>query len=71
MSEEESEGSLIEKATEAAGELASAADGIPAPIKKNFWKTFGQLCTSATDIGVAHLEGKASDIRANTAAREA
>jgi len=52
--------SLIESVTESAGELASIADGIPAPIKKNFWKAFGQLCTAATDVGVAYFEGKAS-----------
>lgn len=49
--------------------IESVLTGIPAPLKKNFFKAFGQLCASAVDIPVAWLEGKASEIRATTDAR--
>ena len=49
--------------------LETAITGIPAPIRKNFFKAFGQLCTAAVDIPVALLEGKAVEIRALTEAR--
>lgn len=42
---------------------------IPAPIKKNAFKAFGQLCTAAIDIPVAYLEGIATEKRAETQAR--
>jgi hypothetical protein len=60
------------------GLLASACDAvtglvtgssIPAPIKKNALKAFGQLCTAAIDIPVAHLEGIAAEKRAETQGR--
>ena len=56
----------LEKLTDT---IESVITGIPAPIKKNFLKAFGQLCTAAVDIPVAWLEGKASEIRATTDAR--
>lgn len=43
--------------------------GVPAPIRKNFFKAFGQLCTAAVDIPVANLESRAAEIRAASAAR--
>ena len=49
--------------------LESVVTGIPAPVRKNFFKAFGQLCTAAVDIPVAWLEGKSAEIRANTEAR--
>jgi len=49
--------------------LETAITGIPAPVRKNFIKAFGQLCTAAVDIPVAWLEGKATEIRAVTEAR--
>lgn len=49
--------------------IDSAVTGIPAPIKKNFFKAIGQLCTAAVDVPVAWLEGKSSEIRAATEAR--
>lgn len=52
-----------------ANTLESVITGIPAPVKKNFLKAFGQLCTAAVDVPVAWLEGKASEIRASTSAR--
>ena len=50
--------------------LESAVTGVPAPIRKNFFKAFGQLCTAAVDVPVAWLEGKAGEIRATTEARQ-
>lgn len=44
---------------------------LPAPIKKNFFKAFGQLCTSAVEIPVAYLEGIANEKRAESLARVA
>jgi len=64
---EDGEASIIEAAVENAGGLV---EGLPAPIKKSFWKAVTQLSTAAVDIGVAALQGKASDIRANSKARE-
>lgn len=49
--------------------LETAVTGVPAPIRKNFWKAFGQLCTAAVDVPVAYLEGKADEFRAVAAAR--
>lgn len=49
--------------------IGDALTGIPAPIKKNAFKAFAQLCTVAIDIPVAHLEGIASEKRAETQAR--
>lgn len=49
--------------------LEKAITGIPAPIRKNFLKAFGQLCTAAVDIPVAWLEGKSAEIRTTTEAR--
>ena len=42
---------------------------IPAPIEQNLFKAFHQLCTAAVDVPVAHLEGKAAEIRGVTEAR--
>ncbi|MDE0483325.1 MAG: DUF2806 domain-containing protein [Candidatus Poribacteria bacterium] len=42
---------------------------IPAPIRRNAFKAFGQLCTAAIDWPVAYFEGKAAEIRAGTDAR--
>ncbi len=60
------------------GILASTGDfitdlvtssSIPAPIRKNVFKAFNQLCSAAIDIPVAHLEGIAAEKRAETQAR--
>lgn len=56
----------LEKLTDT---LETVITGIPAPIRKNFFKAFGQLCTAAVDVPVALLEGKATEIRALTEAR--
>ena len=62
-------------------ELVSASDiitdlvadtailGIPAPVRRNFLKAFGQLCSAAIDVPAAFLTGKADELRAETAAR--
>jgi hypothetical protein len=56
----------LEKLTDS---IENVITGIPAPIRKNFIKAFGQLCTAAIDIPVAWLEGKSNEIRATTEAR--
>ena len=65
MREDESESGL-EKVTDTIGDLVT---GVPAPIRKNFFKAFAQLCTAAVDIPVAKLESYASEIRASSSAR--
>jgi hypothetical protein len=42
---------------------------IPAPIRKNAFKAFAQLCTAAIDLPVAYLEGIAAETRAQTEGR--
>ena len=42
---------------------------LPAPVRKNLFKTLGRLCSSFVDIPVAYFEGKADEIRAGTRAR--
>lgn len=49
--------------------LEEVVTGIPAPVRKNFFKAFSQLCTAAVDVPVAWLEGKSSEIRASSDAR--
>jgi len=49
--------------------IENAITGVPAPVRKNFIKAFGQLCTAVVDIPVAWLEGKSAEIRATTEAR--
>lgn len=49
--------------------LEGLITNVPAPVRKNFIKAFGQLCTAAVDIPLAWLEGKSSEIRATTEAR--
>lgn len=66
---EKEENNMIDVVSETADLISDVASGIPAPIKKNFLKAFGQLCTAAVDIPVAHLEGRAAEIRAESKAR--
>ena len=47
----------------------SVIPGIPAPVRRNFLKALGQLCTAAVDIPAAYLTGIADERRAETAAR--
>ena len=47
----------------------SAIPAIPAPVRRNFLKAFGQLCSAVIDFPVAYLTGKADERRAETAAR--
>lgn len=51
--------------------IADAISGIPAPIRKNAFKAFAQLCTAIVDVPIAHLEGLAAEKRAETKARVA
>lgn len=61
-------GSIVEHA---ASEIIDAITGssIPEPIKRNFFKACGQLCTAAVEIPVAYMEGIAAERRAETQAR--
>jgi hypothetical protein len=61
-------GSAISAITGAVSDLV-AGGSFPAPIRRNFFKAFGELCSAAIDIPVAKLEGKAAEIRAETGAR--
>ena len=47
----------------------TAIPGIPPPVRRNFLKALGQLCSAAIDIPVAYLTGKADETRAETASR--
>ena len=47
----------------------TAIPGIPAPVRRNFLKAFGQLCSAAVDVPAAFLTGIADERRAETAAR--
>jgi hypothetical protein len=49
--------------------LGDAVTAIPAPIRNNFFKAIGQLCTATVDVPVAMLEGVAAEKRAETKAR--
>ncbi len=49
--------------------INDAISGIPAPIRKNAFKAFNQLCTAIIDIPVSYLEGIAAEKRAETNAR--
>lgn len=62
----QNEESGLEKFTEV---IETVITGIPAPIRKNFFKAFGQLCTAAIDVPVTWLEGKAAELKATSDAR--
>ena len=47
----------------------AVAPSIPAPVRRNVFKAFGQLCTAAIDLPVALLSGMANERRAETEAR--
>ena len=47
----------------------TASPGIPAPVRRNLLKAFGQLCSAAVDVPAAFLTGIADERRAETAAR--
>ncbi|MCY0967905.1 DUF2806 domain-containing protein [Chryseobacterium wangxinyae] len=49
--------------------ITTLATGIPAPLRKNFWKAVGQLCTAAVDVPVSYFEGQSALRRANTESR--
>ena len=58
--------SRLDKVTDAFGDLLT---GVPAPIRKNFFKACGQLCTAAVDVPIAWLEGISAEMRATSDAR--
>lgn len=62
---------LADKGGAVADSLTDGLDpiGLPAPVKRNFWKAFGRLCTATTELGVAHIEGWQQEKRAETSAR--
>lgn len=61
-------GTLVQEViTDVVGSVSGA--NIPEPIKRNFFKAFGQLCTAAVEIPVAYMEGVAAEKRAETEAR--
>ncbi|MFM2315017.1 MAG: hypothetical protein RLZZ04_4293 [Cyanobacteriota bacterium] len=68
MESENSNGGVLASAYDAVTDLVTGSS-IPAPIKKNAFKAFGQLCTAAIDIPVSYLEGIATEKRAETQAR--
>lgn len=45
------------------------APGVPAPVRRSFFKALGQWCSAAIDIPISHLTGLADERRAVTAAR--
>lgn len=49
--------------------IDTAVSGIPAPIKKNFFKALAQLSTAAINIPTTWLEGKSAEIKASYEAR--
>lgn len=66
--ENKNSGSLVTNVV--SGAIDSVAGvSIPEPIKQNFFKAIGQLCTAAVEIPVAYMEGVASERRAETQAR--
>ncbi|HEX8279725.1 MAG TPA: DUF2806 domain-containing protein [Segetibacter sp.] len=64
-----SESSILAKASDVAFDFITGTT-IPAPVRRNFFKAVGQLCTAAVDVPVAYLEGKAGEIRARNQGRE-
>jgi hypothetical protein len=61
-------GGILTNASDLLTDLVTGSS-IPAPIRKNALKAFGQLCSAAIDIPVAYLEGIATEKRAETQAR--
>ena len=58
----------MEQVVSSAVDMVAGAN-IPEPIKQNFFKALGQLCTAAVEIPVAYMEGVAAERRAETHAR--
>lgn len=58
-----------EVAEKAINTIGGALLGVPASIQKNAFKAFAQLCSTAIDIPIAHLEGIAAEKRAETRSR--
>ena len=62
-----SEGLGENVASEVVGELLGA--GVPAPIRRNFFKAFSRMCSALIDIPVASWEGRTRERRALTEER--
>lgn len=62
-----SEGLGENVASEVVGELLGA--GVPAPVRRNFFKAFSRMCSALIDIPVASWEGRAQERRALTEER--
>jgi hypothetical protein len=62
----DSEGSVLSTVASGAIDYLTGVP-IPAPVKRSFFKAFGQLCTALVDVPVAYLEAKADGIRAVSA----
>lgn len=65
---ESSEGGLLATVSDIVTDILTGTS-IPAPIRKNAFKAFAQLCTATIDIPVAYLEGIAAEKRAETQGR--
>ncbi len=65
---DDSENSILAKASDLTFDFLTGTS-IPAPVRRNAIKAFGQLCSAIVDIPVAYLEGKAAENRAETQAR--
>ena len=63
-----SEGGLLATVSDVVTDLLTGTS-IPAPIRRNAFKAFAQLCTATIDIPVAYLEGVAAEKRAETQGR--
>lgn len=66
---ESSENTLITTFATTVGMATDLVSGIPAPVKRNFFKALNQLCTAAIDWPAAFFEGKAAEKRAETESR--
>ena len=58
-----------EELTKAADAIGNLWSHVASPVLKNAIKAFSQLCSSATKIPVAYMEGFESEIRATSEKR--
>ncbi|WP_437974291.1 DUF2806 domain-containing protein [Sorangium sp. So ce295] len=66
--EDESAGGALATVGDVVADLVTGAS-IPAPIRRNLFQAFGQLCSAAIDVPIAYLEGAAAEKRAEAQAR--
>lgn len=62
---------VIDTVSDAVNVITDLMSGVsvPAPIRRSAFKAFSQLCTAAIEIPIAHLEGLATERRAETQGR--